>query len=912
MRPPGEPPPTPRRGGRRLLTGVLWVLPALIASVALASAVTGQLRHTTYADANTVAGELVQGRRIGQTFRAQHDGLVAVRLQLATYARTNTGTVVLHLRRAPGPGSDLATMEVAATALADNAWQAFSIPTQPHSRGQQYYVELEHRGAVLGNAITVYWARAHGDPYPYGVATEAGTSVDGDLAFGLDYDTTTAALLGDLVAGMTDQLSATQVARLIVAVLAAVLLLALLLWGAARGWFSGASARRMALLGALIGAFALAHGAVWMLAVPPWQGPDEFSHYAYSALLAEGFNPADQSAAALAARARIERDVLAAMDAHGFTRTVSWYTQPGGPPADFVARPSYGGSSMFLETRQPALYYRLGAAALRLYDSVPSRTAPDQGLYVVRLVSVLCGALIVLLAWGCAVLVAPGPHFRLLWLALPITLTLLPMRAFIDSMANNDVLAELTGALMALVVFEWLTRRHHLDARAAASAVVGLGLLGFSFLTKNTAPPAVLALLVAAALAAAVLALREAESRFTTVLATTILGTAAFGALMVGAAWLTGFDGRHTTQGWFKGDGQRALRALRPSAPGVPTGGYVMRVLPGENIVQNIELPPGHPVLTATTTLWARPVSASGGGQITATLAANSVGLPGSAGRSLWDPGGGATWQPITATATLSPGLSVAQIVVQATLPVEIDDAQLRVAGPPGDTTAAQVAPLRNGAMEEAGQQVIPGSLLAVLIHLLPTSLRADLIADTLANSQAFDKGAVAQRYLDNEARSYWGWFGWLTVPLQLPEAQYTLWGVVVLLAAAGWVGGWFWRPRLAPPVLALSLVALAALGAMVAITVARQMMQWAVYGLPDFPQGRYLFVLSIPTTWLLIAGLGRWPVRLARQMPEAPASGHNTSAALRLGTWLGLIGLLFLDAYALLVLILPYYYGRF
>jgi hypothetical protein len=32
----------------------------------------------------------------------------------------------------------------------------------------------------------------------------------------------------------------------------------------------------------------------------------------------------------------------------------------------------------------------------------------------------------------------------------------------------------------------------------------------------------------------------------------------------------------------------------------------------------------------------------------------------------------------------------------------------------------------------------------------------------------------------------------------------------------------------------------------------------------------------------------------------------------LRFATWLGLIGLLFLDGYALLVLILPYYYGRF
>src|SRR5262249_30712269 len=149
---------------------------------------------------------------------------------------------------------------------------------------------------------------------------------------------------------------------------------------------------------------------------------------------------------------------------------------------------------------------------------------------------------------------------------------------------------------------------------------------------------------------------------------------------------------------------------------------------------------------------------------------------------------------------------------------------------------------------------------------------QVDLIVDTLANTQPFDKSALAGTYLDNEYRSYWGWFGWLVPPLLLPNAQYWLWGALAALALLGWLSGWIVPPRPARAVLVLGLVGLVALAVSIGATLARQMMEFSMFGVRDFPQGRYLFVLIVPTVWLLLTGLGRLAALLARQMPSADA----------------------------------------
>jgi len=145
---------------------------AALVGAALLALLGDRLAHPRYPDETGVAGELVAGRTIGQTFRAQYDDLAGVNLRLATYARPQAGTVVLHLRAAVTATRDLATVAVPAAVLADNAWQRFTFPLLPDSRGRSYYVELEHQGGAPGQAVTAYWALGRGDPYPYGQATE--------------------------------------------------------------------------------------------------------------------------------------------------------------------------------------------------------------------------------------------------------------------------------------------------------------------------------------------------------------------------------------------------------------------------------------------------------------------------------------------------------------------------------------------------------------------------------------------------------------------------------------------------------------------------------------------------------------------------------------------------------------------
>jgi hypothetical protein len=102
--------------------------------------------------------------------------------------------------------------------------------------------------------------------------------------------------------------------------------------------------------------------------------------------------------------------------------------------------------------------------------------------------------------------------------------------------------------------------------------------------------------------------------------------------------------------------------------------------------------------------------------------------------------------------------------------------------------------------------------------------------------------------------------------------------------------------------------VSLAALGVAVAVGFARQMTLLAFGTVASYPQGRYLFVLMIPLAWLLLVGLyAAWQ---ASREAWGQATGVRRIAPSRWGVWLWANALLFLAAFALLGLMLPFYYG--
>lgn len=151
-----------------------------IAGVAWVSrlAVTRQPSHTV------PAGELVAGRCFGQTFQADFSGLHRIEVLLATYARENRGPVRLRVSETP-EGEALATVEIDARSVKDNAFHAFAFPPIEDAAGRRFFFCLEAPEATSGNALTVW--RADFDAYAGGQAIIDGEPVPGDLAFILHY-----------------------------------------------------------------------------------------------------------------------------------------------------------------------------------------------------------------------------------------------------------------------------------------------------------------------------------------------------------------------------------------------------------------------------------------------------------------------------------------------------------------------------------------------------------------------------------------------------------------------------------------------------------------------------------------------------------------------------------------------------
>ena len=114
------------------------------------------------------------------------------------------------------------------------------------------------------------------------------------------------------------------------------------------------------------------------------------------------------------------------MDRHGFTRTVAWYGEKGGPAAHFIDRPAFGGSSLYVQVRQPSLYYRIGALALwGASGGQPARLDPDVALYLVRGGSLILQVILVALGGVAAAWLTPGQPGAGLRVALPLGLALL-------------------------------------------------------------------------------------------------------------------------------------------------------------------------------------------------------------------------------------------------------------------------------------------------------------------------------------------------------------------------------------------------------------------------------------------------------------------------------------------------------
>lgn len=182
----------PAQGGRALAAALSLLLPLALGVVLVAAwqrgfqaALAGPYGQTVN---DVVMGELLPGACPGQTFVADAPGLYRVDVMLATYQRTNTGPLVLHVRAAPFAAADWAIVTVDMAGVADNAFQTFTFDPLPLPAGVPAYFCLEAPAAQPGNAITLLPRRE--DAYPGGRAVWAGgepLTQAADLTFRLYY-----------------------------------------------------------------------------------------------------------------------------------------------------------------------------------------------------------------------------------------------------------------------------------------------------------------------------------------------------------------------------------------------------------------------------------------------------------------------------------------------------------------------------------------------------------------------------------------------------------------------------------------------------------------------------------------------------------------------------------------------------
>ena len=126
------------------------------------------------------AGEIYGDQVVSQSFVAINDGLMAIDLLLATFDRTNTGTLEITL--ADDNGATVAAWDLPAPKIVNNAWKRLAFSPLVDSAGRVYNLNVRHPGGAADNALTL-WMSGNIGVYPPGMLLITGNPTAGALAF---------------------------------------------------------------------------------------------------------------------------------------------------------------------------------------------------------------------------------------------------------------------------------------------------------------------------------------------------------------------------------------------------------------------------------------------------------------------------------------------------------------------------------------------------------------------------------------------------------------------------------------------------------------------------------------------------------------------------------------------------------
>jgi 4-amino-4-deoxy-L-arabinose transferase-like glycosyltransferase len=799
-------------------------------------------------DAFARSGPEIYGEHtVGQTFVARHDDLSRIDVRMATYARPQLYPVVFVLKESPAAQVELARVIAPPLTVQDNAFYPFSFAPIPNSAGRSYYFEIQSPQAPAERPVTVWYQPA--DVYVDGEGYLEGRPViDADMTFRTYYH------LGSLDQAVSYFRSRLPESKpgiwgepffydtflVLYVIVLGVLFLSLL----RLAWRSSSDNLALQLEGAawpgkrwlllLLLTLALVRGVIYASVTYPWQVPDEQGHYEYARLMLDQRQiPASRAESVL-----LQQEVISSM------QTFDWWHFVGQPtpqdlPPDFNADPLLRLSRPQVGD-EPPLYYLMPAVGYLFTHN----ESVELQLYAMRFASAL---FIVATVWLCY-LVAQElfSDNRLLGIAIPALVALLPMFTYIGAGVNNDVGA----AAAASWVFLLLARLFRRGAtwRRAMWLLLAVGL---ALLVKKTnlflVPSVVVAAIVyiaprlkrgpwlgylargAAAIAGVMLVLLFVLSRVPT-----------------GDVWAW----QERPRPWMQTQSDTFSR----------TGNFSIHLRDDSvdwtrKLVQT--LPPGqmHLVAGKTVTLsaWVR-----GGGEgqpgmllIRDSQAETSAGFV-----------AGSDWTYVSVSHIIDPRAAFLDVVLiagseanESRSDLYWDDVALI---PDSGSGSPMNNLLRNGSAE------IPQSLLGALPEYLKIYFRIPVdMGDRLFDVRYYTPSQIRFYLLSLwfVFQTFWAVFAYLA--LRVSTAWYYLWAAVTLVAFIG-VATKFPRMRFwsadtddRPKILFVFGIALLVITLQTLLPMMRLVHSW-------MPQGRYMFPAIVPVSIFLVLGVRQVsPVRL-------------------------------------------------
>jgi hypothetical protein len=613
---------------------------------------------------------------------------------------------------------------------------------------------------------------------------------------------------------------------------------------------------------------AFIRGILYLAVVPPWQHYDEPTHFEYLRLVALRRHIPELGEYDL----ELRRDIAASMEATDFWE--NWGSPPFGYWDD---EPPYIGVS---ELSHPPLYYIFQA----LPQALVAHQSVDLQLYVARLGSVFLYVVVVASAYG--TVAEAFPQRRWLPLAVATFIALLPPFTDLMSGVNNDA-----GAAAVTSLFLWSSVRM---ARRGPT-LEGIGLSGvlavLCVVTKSTAGVVAIAVMLALWL----MRIPPLRRKWLWIAL----------AFLIPAAGVLLFTTSGQAAYWHSGSEPSAPNSLRAEAP-LGNRVFVLSA-DGHNhpssVFQELNHLDARALLGNSVTLGAWLKASDGpGGFATLSL------YDGHKDQRLATKVSG-DWEFYAFTATI--GMEAPGVIVRAGIPdrsdaaseIHVDgmvlvDGEMPIGQPHRFTTThgeqGQWGPyrfnnlLRNGSAEITWPGFRPWAG-AVQIYQKPAAWILQSLLDWRRTSWVYG------RELWVLLLSFWGKFAWSH--LQLPGMWFYPLTALTLVALGGAASGLVLRCRSKESskpwqrrvwvIFGVSL--LAGWGGAI-LRIHPVFTTWQVF----WPVARYAAVVIVPTATVLCVGLAELLPR--RWLPPA--------------AWVGLLGLLTLDAVALWKVILPYYYG--